>query len=165
VTSGAGLGAGARPAGIEDVATMAELVDVAVAEQADGRGGAVWALRETRPRPAADSLAAAVEAEDHLAVVGTYDGTAVGHAIAHHEDLRGGDRLGVLDDIFVLPEARGVGVGEAMIELVLDWSRAAGCRGVDGLALPGNRATKNFFETFGFTARAIIVHRDLDRDP
>jgi hypothetical protein len=30
------------------------------------------------------------------------------------------------------------------------------------MALPGNRATKNFFETFGRTARAIVVHRTLN---
>ena len=32
---------------------------------------------------------------------------------------------------------------------------------IDALALPGNRAAKNFFERFGLTARAIVVHRSL----
>ena len=36
-----------------------------------------------------------------------------------------------------------------------------GCFGVDSLALPGDRHTKNFFESFGLVARAIIVHRSL----
>jgi hypothetical protein len=39
--------------------------------------------------------------------------------------------------------------------------RGGGCVGIDALALPGNRQTKNFFESFGFTARAIVVHRRL----
>ena len=38
---------------------------------------------------------------------------------------------------------------------------AAGAIGVDALALPGDRATKNFFETFGLKARAIVVHLSL----
>ena len=29
------------------------------------------------------------------------------------------------------------------------------------MALPGNRATKNFFERYGLTARALLVHRRL----
>jgi hypothetical protein len=37
------------------------------------------------------------------------------------------------------------------------------CLGVDAIALPGNRDTKNFFETFGLVARAILVHRPLPR--
>jgi hypothetical protein len=45
---------------------------------------------------------------------------------------------------------------------IVEWCTARGCVGVDGLALPGNRATKNFFETFGLVARAIVVHRRLD---
>jgi len=44
---------------------------------------------------------------------------------------------------------------------VLDWCRAHDCRGIDAAALPGNRALKNFFERFGLTARAIVVHRAL----
>ena len=57
-----------------------------------------------------------------------------------------------------------MGVGEAMMELVLAWCDERGCRGVDSLALPGDRETKNFFERFGLTARAIVVHRALRPD-
>ena len=32
----------------------------------------------------------------------------------------------------------------------------------DAMALPGHRATKNFFEAHGFTARALVMHRRLD---
>ena len=48
-----------------------------------------------------------------------------------------------------------------MIEAVESWARAAGCIGIDSLALPGDRATKNFFEAAGLIARAIVVHRSL----
>jgi len=33
---------------------------------------------------------------------------------------------------------------------------------VQSTALPGDRATKNFFESQGMVARAILVHRWLD---
>jgi GNAT superfamily N-acetyltransferase len=70
--------------------------------------------------------------------------------------------LAAVSDLFVDPEARGVGVGEALMDDLVAWARARGCIGVDAMVLPGNRETKNFFETFGLTARAIVVHRALD---
>ena len=41
---------------------------------------------------------------------------------------------------------------------ILTWCRARDCRGIDAIALPGNRATKNFFEASGFTARMLVMH-------
>jgi GNAT superfamily N-acetyltransferase len=150
-----------RPAGQHDLPRLAELAEAAIDELAGTKGGAVWSRREARPRPVADSLAVALEASDQLVVAGTVDGTVVGYAAVRVEVLRDGDRLGVVDDIYVEPGAREVGVGEVMMDAVLDWCRDQRCIGVDSLALPGNRETKNFFESFGLVARAIIVHRPL----
>ena len=151
----------ARPATGDDVPRLAELVAEAVAEQAEGRGGRIWAARETRALPAEASLAALVADPNALVLAGTIDGTIVGYAVTVTEQLRTGDRLGVVTDVYVEPGARGVGVGEALLDQVVAWCEAAGCIGIDALALPGNRSTKNFFESFGFTARAIVVHRRL----
>jgi GNAT superfamily N-acetyltransferase len=156
---------GVRVALAEDVERLAELTADAVAEQVEGRGGRIWAQREARAVPATASIAAAVADPDVLVLAGTVDGTVIGYAITHLEPLADGTTLGVVSDIFVEPEARGIGVGEVMIDAVLDWCRAAGCVGVDALALPGNRSTKNFFETFGFKARALVVHRSLVDQP
>ena len=151
----------ARPATAADVPRLGELVAEAVAEQAEGRGGRIWAARETRALPAEASLAALVADPGALVLAGTIDATIVGYAVAVTEQLRTGDRLGVVTDVYVDPGARGVGVGEALLDQVVAWCEAAGCIGIDALALPGNRSTKNFFESFGFTARAIVVHRRL----
>lgn len=151
----------ARPATGEDVPRLAQLVVEAVAEQAEGRGGRIWSARETRALPADASLAALVADPDALVLAGTIDGTVVGYAVTVTEQLRTGDRLGVVTDVYVEEGARGVGVGEALLDQVVAWCEAAGCIGIDALALPGNRSTKNFFESFGFTARAIVVHRRL----
>ena len=151
----------ARPATGDDVARLASLVAEAVAEQADGRGGRIWSAREARARPAESSLAALVEDPDALVLAGTIDGTVIGYAVAVTEELRTGERLGIVTDVYVEPGAREVGVGEALLDQVVAWCDEAGCIGIDALALPGNRQTKNFFESFGFTARAIVVHRRL----
>ncbi len=80
------------------------------------------------------------------------------------EQLRSGARLGVITDLFVEPEAREVGVGEVLAGALVEHCRSLGCLGVDAAALPGHRAAKNFFETHGFTARALTMHKHLDPD-
>ena len=151
----------ARRAHPDDVARLAELSRQAHEELQIERGGALWSVREARPEPVDAGLAAAVVDPDALVVAGCYDGVVVGFSSVHIEPLRDGSTLAVLDEIYVEPGARGVAVGEAMMELVLIWCRDRGVRGIDSLALPGTRETKNFFERFGLTARAIVVHRDL----
>lgn len=151
----------ARPATEADLERLAALAAEAVAEQAGERGGAIWSQREARAVPAEPSLREDLADASRLVLAGTIDDAVVGYAVVRTEPLRDGGTLGVLSDVYVEPEARAVGVGEVLVDAVLDWCRERGCTGVDGLALPGNRSTKNFFETFGFTARAIVVHRRL----
>lgn len=153
---------GARRATPGDAARIDELHAAAVAELAPQRGGRVWAAREARPGPLAPNLAAVLSDPAALVLVGTLDDVVVGYAIVTLDELRDGRRLGIVTDLYVEPEARGVSVGELMMAEVLRWCRGCGCAGIDALALPGARATKNFFERFGFTARAIVVHRILE---
>jgi len=150
-----------RPATTGDLDVLEALATLAVDEQRDGRGGAVWSRREARRNPRA-TLADAMTRGDHHVVVGTLDDVIVGYGVVHSEPLADGGLLAVVDDLFVEPDARGVGVGEALMEALVAKARAWGAIGVDALALPGNRATKNFFESFGLTARAIVVHTTLD---
>jgi GNAT superfamily N-acetyltransferase len=84
--------------------------------------------------------------------------------VARVEKLRTGDLLGVIDDLFTEAPFREVGVGGAMMNDVVAFCRDRGCIGVDALALPGDRETKNFFESFGLKARALLVHYAFDGD-
>jgi GNAT superfamily N-acetyltransferase len=149
----------ARPAVVDDLPRLAELVAQAREELGPTRGGRVFLAKEARAdRP---NLAAGIDDPDRAVWSGTIDGFVVGYASAHHEELQDGTRLGVIDSLFVEPQARAVGVGEALVNLVVDWCSARGCGGIDATALPGNRATKNFFEASGFTARLLVMHRHL----
>lgn len=152
----------ARNATHDDLATIGELADAVIAELGPMRGGAVWRRHVARDQPAGKSLCAALDDSRQLVLAGTIDDTVVGYAVTRVEPLRDGGRLGMIEDLYVDPQARGVGVGEAMMELVLAWCRQQGCIGVDALALPGHRDTKNFFESFGLVARALVVHRSLE---
>jgi ribosomal protein S18 acetylase RimI-like enzyme len=152
---------GARPAVSADLVELAKLAEQAVAEQIDARGGAVWAAREARPLPAVSSLEDDLGSSSALVLAGTIDDVVVGYLVARAEPLRDGTVLGRLTDVFVDPHARAVGVGELLVDAALVWCAERGCGGVDAIVLPGNRATKNFFESMGFTARSLTVHRRL----
>ena len=152
---------GAREATVDDLDAIVALAQFCLDEQRDGRGGPIWAVRESRPAPFELSLREAIHSPDDVLFVGTIDEVVVGYAAVRVEHLRSGDLLGVVDDLVVHADARAVGVGEAMIRLVIAWCDVRHCVGIDSLALPGNRATKNFFETFGFKARLLTVHRQL----
>lgn len=149
----------ARPAVIQDLARLTELSAQAREELGPTRGGRVFLVREARADRS--DVSSGIDDPDRAVWSGTIDGFVVGYAAAHAEELEDGSRLGVIDSLFVEPEARSVGVGEALIDLVLEWCLALGCTGVDAVALPGNRATKNFFEESGFTARLLVMHRRL----
>ena len=152
---------GARRAVEADIASVAGLAAQATAEMSQLRGGTVWSRLEARPEPQLESLVRDLRGDDALVVVGTIDEAIVGYGAIRLVELHDGSRLGRVGDIYVLPDARGVGVGESMMELLMAWAGRRGCIGVDSLALPGDRNTKNFFETHGLVARAITVHRTL----
>ena len=67
--------------------------------------------------------------------------------------------VGLIQDLYVEPEARSVGLGEMLLNDLLAFFSARGIVEVDASALPGDRATKNFFESAGFKARLLIMHR------
>jgi GNAT superfamily N-acetyltransferase len=154
---------GSRPASAEDLPRIAELAELARHELVPMKGGALWSAREAVAEPFEDAYGALIDRDDALVVVGTVDETVVGFGVVTLERLRTGETLGIIGDLFVEPGARAVGVGEAMADDLVAFCATHGCTGIDALALPGHRTTKNFFEGSGFTARALVMHRALDR--
>jgi GNAT superfamily N-acetyltransferase len=62
-----------------------------------------------------------------------------------------------VEALFVRPELRGVGIGHGLFESLRREMPTRGCDRVDAVALPGDRATKNFFEAHGMVTRALVV--------
>ena len=155
----------ARPATADDLPALVTLATAAIEELTPNRGGEVWRRHLARPMPPGDSLREDLDDPDAFVAVGTIDGTAIGYGVLRLEHLRDGSTLGVISDLFTLEGARGVSVGESVMDALIAWAAEHGCFGVDSLALPGDRHTKNFFESFGLVARAIVVHRSLEAAP
>jgi GNAT superfamily N-acetyltransferase len=155
---------GTRLARREDADRCGELCRQALDYLQGARGGPLFARRETgllakalmRPGGLDRLLAGA----NRRVLVGTVDDTVVGMAIGRIDEV-GEASIGIIDGCYVEPAARGVGVGGALLEGLVTWFGAAGCRGVDISALPGDRDMKNLLEASGFKARLITMHRTL----
>ncbi|HEX2048858.1 MAG TPA: GNAT family N-acetyltransferase [Acidimicrobiales bacterium] len=152
-----------RTAEAVDVPRIAELARLAIEELAPMRGGAVWKAREARAEPLEEGLELLLDDADARMVVATIDGAVVGYAVVRLEYLGNGSVLGVVTEIFVEEGARQVGLGELMIDDLIAWCEERKCIGMDAIALPGHRATKNFFEESGFTARMLVMHKSFER--
>jgi GNAT superfamily N-acetyltransferase len=142
-----------RRAGPTDTEALGWLQQMARDAAVDQRGGPAW-LAET---PAEDDWAWAVSRSDRAVFVGTVDGVVLGML-----DLALGEQIAMVQLAYVHPEARELGLGDTMIEHAIDAARAAGCRAFEGVALPGDRETKNLYERAGITARKIILSTRLD---
>jgi GNAT superfamily N-acetyltransferase len=152
-----------RTATAEDTPRLCQLAEELRAGIVSQRGGSLLA----DPGPGRDDGGGAPGwVEEHLGdpatlvLVGTLDGVVIGFAVCHLEG--GGSHRGALDACFVEPGARGVGVGRLLLDTAVTWMREQGAGGMDGIALPGDRAAKNFYESAGFKARMLTMHREID---
>lgn len=145
----------------DDVAAIVALYRDAVVEQEALRP--VWPLADGLAEPEAETLRQLLESADSFVAVGTIDAVVFGFIWARVEDLlpqASGERIGVIRQVYVAEPARGVGVGEAMLEAALADFRARGLRRFDAIVSPGHRLAKNFFEAAGFSARRITMYHD-----
>lgn len=152
----------ARRATVDDLSTILALAAELRDELVPMRGGSLWSRTAAYPDPLEATFRALLDREDALVLVGTIDDVIVGFGACSVAVLRDGSRLGQIVELFVTPEARSVSVGEGLLGQLVEWCRGEGCVGVDAFALPGHRAAKNFFETAGFTARALVMYHELE---
>ncbi len=155
---------GARPALPGDLAVCGRLLEEARQTARMLRGGpellATWgALGASQPVDE-QWLIDHWTGSDRILFSGTFDEVVVGVG-AGHVATRGSERVGTIDCCYVEADARGVGVGTALAEALVQWFNAADCVAVDAPALPGDRATKQLFESLGLSARLLILHRRL----
>ena len=146
-----------RPAVGGDAGPLRVLEAEARAALVDARGGQRWL--EEHPE-IGDRWGEAVAVRDVFVAVLEVEGAPaldVGYLVL---DVEGA--VGRVDQVYVTPEARELGFGDALLEAATDAARSAGARLLEGQALPGDRDTKNLYERAGITARLITVSRRLD---
>lgn len=123
----------------------------------------MWPIANGLDEPVEESFEATLADPDTLLFIGTIDGYPLGFLLVREEEMlvqAQGEKVGSIRFIFVDHEAREVGLGEVMRDTAMDILRERGISKFDAHVLPGHRLVKNFFESGGFSARTIIMHRD-----
>jgi GNAT superfamily N-acetyltransferase len=141
-----------------DCPQIARLELLARGAATDIRGG----LQRLAECPPVADWAALIDAANTSVYVGVIDEVVVGYMLlvrAHALDR------GLVTHAFVEAEARELGFGDTMLEHAIADTRAAGLAGIESIALPGDRETKNLFERAGMTARKITVYKSLGESP
>jgi GNAT superfamily N-acetyltransferase len=144
-----------RPAEPHDAVALADLEMLAREALVDARGGRRWL--DEHPLIGAGWTAAIAARDVFVAVLDTGQTVMpVGYLVL--------DRIGPVanvDQVFVLPEARELGFGDALLARAVEHGRASGATLIEGQALPGDRDTKNLYERAAITARLITVSKRL----
>lgn len=146
-----------RRAAPHDVDDLAALEQVARARVGDQRGGRRW-LDEHPER--AEQWSDVVQRTPVF--VGVLDEVVVGYLVLTIDEANPvAGVVALVDEVFVLPEARQVGFGDELLAAALAAAQQAGAAVFEGIALPGDRETKNLYERAGITARSITVSTRL----
>jgi len=75
-----------------------------------------------------------------------------------------GARVALLEDMIVLPEARGSGVGSQLLENAIRFARMHGCERITLLTDRDNESAKLFYQRHGFSISPMIPLRLLLRE-
>lgn len=141
-----------------DAAALRELESEARARLVTTRGGDRWLATHAEIGAAwPDAIGtggvfvATVETEPEPAPVGFLVATVRDEA----------ERIVVVEQVYVHPDARELGFGDALLAAAAEYGRASGATIIEAETLPGDREIKNLYERAGITARLIVVSRRL----
>ena len=70
-----------------------------------------------------------------------------------------GERVGILEDMIVLPARRGAGVGTTLLRRAIAKAQERGCRRLTLLTDADNRSAHRFYERHGFVISEMVPFR------
>lgn len=103
-----------------------------------------------------------IGAEHTVVLVATLDDVVLGYMMLVMRPSKG---RGVITHAYVAEGARELGLGDTMVEHAIAAVLSAGLHGIEAVALPGDRETKNLYERAGLTARKLTVYKSLTAEP
>ena len=145
----------------DDLEAGLALLEAAAAEARTERGGKILVALAGSDQPLRERLVERLTDRTTFLALGFIDDVPVAVAVAALSDRLAAGRLARIEALYVEPEARSVGLGEELLGVVTTWAEGHGATGLDVGVLPGVREAKNFFESAGYVARYIVMHRRL----
>jgi GNAT superfamily N-acetyltransferase len=72
-----------------------------------------------------------------------------------------GESVALLEDMVILPDARGSGVGSQLLQEAIAFTRAKGCKRITLLTDHSNKLAQHFYQQHGFSQSAMLPLRLL----
>lgn len=144
-----------RVAGLDDVAQIVAMDTAARIPMDVARGGREWLT---------EHQALSLQSPEQIVVrslVAEYAGAVIGFLVFDIAERPERGLICTVDRVFVEELAREMGCGDGLLALATEIARTAGCRSIEGNALPGDRETKNLYERASMKARKIVTASDL----
>jgi len=94
------------------------------------------------------SRVSGLSSETDLPLFAAHDGRLVGLAWGKFESP--GEPAAHLFQMWVAPEARGLGIGRWLVESVIDWAKSNGARSLELAVTVGNTGARRLYESAGF---------------
>jgi GNAT superfamily N-acetyltransferase len=143
-----------RHATVDDLDDVDRLRGIARAETRAKKGGDLFVAELDAAHDPAATPDAPAPARTTLV-------TTIGEAVVGYATVSRTGAIGLVEELYCEPEARGVGVGHSLIDAATALASQWGCAYLDSTVLPGDRETKNFFEAHGMVSRLLRVSRPL----
>ena len=70
-----------------------------------------------------------------------------------------GDRVAILEDMVVSPNARGSGVGSSLLTQAIQFAQLSGCKRITLLTDSTNQSAQRFYQKHGFSFSAMVPLR------
>lgn len=140
------------PANLSDIPALCELLELLFTQEADFKPD-----REAQSRGLSRIIG---NPEIGLIVVARQGGRVVGMAnLLYTVSTALGDRVALLEDMVVSPNARGSGVGSRLLEHAIQLARLNGCKRITLLTDHDNEAAQRFYQRRGFDLSAMVPLR------
>ena len=139
-------------ANTSDIPALCELLAILFSQEAD-----FMPDREAQSRGLARIIGSP---EVGLIVVARQDIRVVGMvSLLYTVSTALGDRVALLEDMVVSPEARGMGVGSRLLEQAIQHARLNGCKRITLLTDRTNESAQRFYQRHGFGFSGMIPLR------
>tara|TARA_B100000686_G_scaffold270903_1_gene287410 strand:- start:245 stop:709 length:465 start_codon:yes stop_codon:yes gene_type:complete len=150
----------ARLAVDEDLSSFMHLHSLSRLGIEGHKGSDLWIERKSLNSKSEDLFTQLLSNERYGCILGLYENCPFGFLIAELTELYGKTSVDI-HEVFVEADARKVGIGESMMECLIEWAKERSAKSITSRALPGDRELKNYFERYKLTARLIEVERIL----
>ncbi len=117
---------------------------------------------EVRPGAFRESLAGCLADQASCVLVGESDGQLVGYLLGFdHLTFFANGRIAGVEEVYVVPDLRGQGIGQALMERLETWARSRKAAYV----IVSTRRAAAFYKALGYEETASCFRRMLDPAP